>query len=243
MRIAFGRVWAVWCLLLFITTALVFYPVFLLLFHFGGKFHFERAQNLVRLWANVLFVGFIMRLQVHGRGRYPAKPCIVVCNHFSQIDIIVLLALLPPKYHIVSKKEVARMPIVGGILKRLHMYFDRSDPKSRSSIMKKMEAELARGFTIAVFPEGTRNRGPQLLRPFQKGAFELAHRAQVSIAPLTIIDTFHRGPAALGFAAYPGKIRCVLGHPINQTGPQQSLQQARDTIERNLEAAYGKGVF
>jgi 1-acyl-sn-glycerol-3-phosphate acyltransferase len=218
-------------------TAVVGYPGFLLLFHFSGRRHFELAQAWIRGWAQILFPFFLMPLKVSGRQNYPKEPCVLVSNHFSQIDILVLLALLPPKYHILSKQEVARIPVVGGILKRLHMYFDRRDPQNRARIMFRMEEELKKGFSIVIFPEGSRNRGPELTRPFQRGAFDLAMRAQVPISVLTIVDTFERGPAALGFAAFPGRIRCVFGEAIAADEKSQDL--VKSTMQAQLSKHYG----
>lgn len=237
MRLFFGRIWAAWCLLFFTVTSLVGYPGFLLLFHFGGKRHFALAQAWVRGWANVLFPFFGMPLKVHGRGLYPKEPCVLVSNHFSQLDILVLLALLPPRYHILSKQEVARIPVVGGILKRLHMYFDRKDPKSRSHILFRMEEELEKGFSIAIFPEGSRNRGPELTKAFHRGAFDLARRAHVPIAILTIVDTYKRSPAALGFVAWPGRIRCLFSERIS--ADENASDVAKRVIEAELRKAYG----
>ena len=243
MDLLLGRIWAAWCLIWFAFTAMFLYPFFLILFHSRGRHSFSRAQNAVRWWTQALLKGFGMPLRKSRRDLYPRTPCILVSNHFSQLDILVIIALLPPKYHIISKHEVLRMPIVGGVLKRLHLTFNRSDPKSRAAIVLRMEEELARGYSIVVFPEGSRNRGPGLTRPFQRGAFELAAKTDTPVSVLTIIDTYRRNPAALGFAAFPGRVRCVFNEALQPSAFHSANElsaTARRTIEYNLARIYGE---
>ncbi|XP_066998663.2 1-acyl-sn-glycerol-3-phosphate acyltransferase beta [Anabrus simplex] len=115
--------------------------------------------------------------------------CVVLINHQSAIDLLVL-AELWPKLHrctVISKKEIFYLWPFGLaawlwgtiFIDRLNVEKARSTVASTASIIQNRKAKLC------MFPEGTRNSGPTLL-PFKKGAFHVAIASQTPIQPVVV---------------------------------------------------------
>ncbi|MEZ4513121.1 MAG: 1-acylglycerol-3-phosphate O-acyltransferase [Chloroflexota bacterium] len=104
-------------------------------------------------------------------------------NHVSFMDIIVLVTVTPLRF--VAKIETLKVPIIGQAAKGIKCVFvDRSNKASRHAARDQIAA--AEKFpAIAIYPEGTRGSGKELL-PFRHGAFELAQHGQVPILPVAI---------------------------------------------------------
>jgi 1-acyl-sn-glycerol-3-phosphate acyltransferase len=123
-------------------------------------------------------------LEIEVRGWVPAHPCVVVANHLSYLDPIALLSLLPALP--VCKAEVAGWPVLGPRVRASGVLLvDRTDPWSGARVLRRMRAALAAGASVLVFPEGTTTAGDRVL-PFRRGAFGIARRAGVPIAPAAL---------------------------------------------------------
>ena len=109
-------------------------------------------------------------------------PRVIVSNHTSYFDVLVLMAALGVDYHFVAKQEVHRMPFIGTFLRKLHHFaFDRGDSQARLRQATEIEQALRHGESVFVFPEGTFT--PQIgVRPFQLGAFKAAASANCRAA-------------------------------------------------------------
>ena len=150
----------------------------------------RRAARLVRGAARVMLSAAGISVRVVGGETLnePAKsgPWIFTPNHSSYLDILVILAILPPSVRFVAKEEVDKMPLVGAITRRTgHFLFDRNDPQARMQQMEDVNAALARGESVAIYPEGTFTQFTGI-RPFQLGAFKAAVDTQRPICPVAV---------------------------------------------------------
>ncbi|KAL1131723.1 hypothetical protein AAG570_011336 [Ranatra chinensis] len=115
--------------------------------------------------------------------------CIVLINHQSGIDLLVLAELWPvmKKCTVISKREVFYLwPF--GLASWLWgtVFIDRvNGPRAQETINKTAETINSKKAKICMFPEGTRHGGSQLL-PFKKGAFHVAITSQVPIQPVVV---------------------------------------------------------
>ena len=145
-----------------------------------------------------------MPVRVRWRGPLPAH-CIVVANHSSYLDGVVLAATLPPRFGFVIKREMSRVPLAGLLLARIGSYFvERGNRAGSARDALRVMRDAASGSSLAFFPEGTFRVEPGLLR-FHTGAFAAAERAGVPVVPLVIRGTrrcFHPG----GLLLRPGRI-------------------------------------
>ncbi|WDP88735.1 MAG: 1-acyl-sn-glycerol-3-phosphate acyltransferase [Desulfobacter sp.] len=128
-------------------------------------------------------------VRITGREKLSLKKnAVLVSNHQSQLDILVLYRLLFP-YRWVSKAEVFRLPFIGWNM-RLNgdICLQRGDKASIAAMMAQCEKLLKENVSIFFFPEGTRSKNGRL-RPFKPGAFILAKAANVPIQPIVLNHT------------------------------------------------------
>lgn len=109
------------------------------------------------------------------------KPSIIICNHQSMIDLAFLL-MISPKTIIFTNDRVWNSPFFGGIVRLADFY---SASNGYEEAIGKVEQKLKEGFSVIIFPEGTRTDTGEILR-FHKGAFYLAEKLQVDILPMLI---------------------------------------------------------
>jgi 1-acyl-sn-glycerol-3-phosphate acyltransferase len=169
---------------MFLSLALLALAVILLLPGLRARRAVARTAGRTAL----LLIGMPLRAQL------PAvipEPCIVVANHESYLDGIVLCALLPVRFGFVIKREMSRVPVAGLLLARLGAQFVERGTKGGSARdALRVMREAGRGGSLAFFPEGTFRAEPGLMR-FHTGAFAAAERARAPVLPLVIRGTRH----------------------------------------------------
>lgn len=129
----------------------------------------------------------LFRFRISGKGleKMPAAPCVIVCNHLSRFDPMVTFCLMKGhRLAFVSKIENMHIPIAGPIIRKIGFIpLDRDNPlRAMRSIHTAARLVSEKGFTMGIYPEGTRSRTEELLE-FKTGAFVLAKKAK---APLVI---------------------------------------------------------
>jgi 1-acyl-sn-glycerol-3-phosphate acyltransferase len=133
-----------------------------------------------------------IRVQVAGREHVPARPCIFMANHVSNLDPPILLPLFPFRTAFFIKRSLLRIPFVGyGMRLAGFIPVDRGGrlESARESVLAASKV-LASGVNISTFPEGTRSRNGVLL-PFKKGPFYLAMESGVPVVPVSIWGSEH----------------------------------------------------
>lgn len=128
-------------------------------------------------------------LEVHGvcvevLGPPPTQPALIVSNHVSWLDPLVIMAHVPCLP--VAKSEVAAWPVVGPIAEAGGVHFVRRDNAlSGARLVRTVAETLSTGTSVLNFPEGTTTDG-SLLLPFRPGAFRAARASAVPVAPVAI---------------------------------------------------------
>jgi len=118
-----------------------------------------------------------------------AMPHVIVVNHSSYVDSIFMAALLPSPHAFVAKQELERVPVLRTYLRRLGVVFiERFAPVQSLAEVSRVQAELARGIPVIIYPEGTFTQVPGL-RPFHLGAFQVAAASGVPVIPVTLRGT------------------------------------------------------
>lgn len=99
-----------------------------------------------------------------------------------------MLTQLDAPHGLVAKKEIAGLPLVRGWMRLLHCVFlDREDPRKAMAALNEAIENLKKGYSIAIFPEGTRNKGEEgTLQEFKGGAFRIATKAKAPVVPVAI---------------------------------------------------------
>jgi 1-acyl-sn-glycerol-3-phosphate acyltransferase len=194
----------------------------------------DRRRRLVRALARLALRLAGMRLKMYGSTQFPV-PCILVANHCSYIDGVVLTATLPPQFSFVIKREMSRFPLAGTLLRRIGSEFvERTDRKVGARDTRRLLRSAVRGQAMAFFPEGTFSKEVGLLK-FHVGAFAAAVRARLPVVPVAIRGTRHTLPAD-SFWPNPGPIEVeILG--VIPTMPSGENSEDGDTALQLRSAA------
>lgn len=118
------------------------------------------------------------------------KSSVVVCNHISFLDPLLMIVLFP-RHTTIVKSSFFKMPVFGWLLKHSGFIPPASQGRLSALMIDRIEALdgfLASGGNLFVFPEGTRSRDGSL-GPFNKGAFKIARHCQAPIQVLKITGT------------------------------------------------------
>lgn len=143
-------------------------------------------RGIARAAARAFFLLSGVRLIVTGLGRLPPGASVVVANHTSYIDGVVLQAALPPRFAFVIKNEMGRVPLAGLLLRRLGSEFvERFDRHKGGVDARRVLRKAAGGQALAFFPEGTFTETVGLGR-FHSGAFVAAARNALPLVPVAI---------------------------------------------------------
>lgn len=146
----------------------------------------DRRRAMARWGAAAIFKMIGSPIEVRGQPLTEGDVAIVVANHQSYLDGIILTAVLPPHYTFLIKGEMARVPVAGFLLTRLgSLFVDRSSTNKRQRSARRLVQTARQGHALAVFPEGTFDDVPGL-KPFHLGAFRAAWRAGSAVAPIVI---------------------------------------------------------
>lgn len=178
-----GTLYAAYCLVLFLAMGMILLSVTMFLPELRGRRRV--AGGFARGFLRAAGIPF----RVEGIERLPRDPCVVVANHGSYIDGIVVAAALPPEFAFVIKKEMVRVPVASLLLRRLGSAFvERFDRHKGGSDTRRVWKLAATGQSLVFFPEGTFDSTRQVGR-FFGGAFATAERSQMRIVAVAIHGT------------------------------------------------------
>jgi 1-acyl-sn-glycerol-3-phosphate acyltransferase len=193
-----------------------------------------RRRTIARAAAR-LFLSLVgMRLAVKGLERLPAGQCVVVANHASYLDGLVLTAALPPRFGFVIKREMAGVPLAASMLHRIEAEFvERFDRNKGAADARRVLRKTAAGQSLVFFPEGTFSVQPGLLK-FHAGAFIAAARAGCPVVPAAVRGTRRAlPPGRLLPQAAPITVELL---PVVQASAADSGLAASELRERAREA-------
>ena len=200
-------------------------------------------DRIVKHWSAVFLKIPPVRVEVEGIEKIdPQQRYMIASNHLSQFDIPLLFRVLPLHGRFLSKKEVFKIPLVGRAMRTIGIIeIDRaSGTSSRRAIVEGVKVAAERGYSLIVFPEGTRSTNGELL-PFKKGAFRIAIDTGLPIVPVVIegTETINR-PGSKIFR--PGTARVMICDPIETADltNKDNLNDLVRTIETSMNATYEK---
>ncbi len=139
------------------------------------------------------------------------KPAVMICNHQSHVDLMCIL-MLHPKIMVLTNDWVWNSPFYGRLIRYADFY-----PVSNGveNAIVKLKSAVERGYSIMIFPEGTRSDDCSIQR-FHKGAFYLAEQLQIDLLPVMIHGMGHILPKK-EFMLHKGTIHVRV---MNRITPQ-----------------------
>lgn len=236
----------VWSLLFWgfmVVSSIVLFPISLLLWAVTVPFDKRRwiLHRYTSFWASLYtWLNPAWPVRVVGRERlYKEGPTVIVANHRSLVDILVLFRL-QSHFRWVSKQENFRVPCVGWNMTLCdYIPLQRGDAASIQAMMRHCDRAIAGGNSILMFPEGTRSSNRQM-RAWKLGAFKIAERNRVPIQPIVLRGTAEALPKR-GFilqGRHPISIEILDLIPVDEIAgrsPEEMAEYVRSIVEKALE--------
>ncbi len=223
----FARIWALWALITFIITFIIFLIPSLFAYAFKD---FKKGQafflKIAKIWMDIWLFLIACPVKIYGRENYSRNEnYIVVFNHNAFLDVPLSAPYVGGPNKTIAKDSFAKIPLFGLYYKRGSVLINREDERSRQKSFEQMKKVLAMGINMCIYPEGTRNRSSQPLKPFYDGAFKLAEATNKKILPCIITGTKKAMPINKTFYLLPTKLEMHFMKPVPPVGSVKDLKE------------------
>lgn len=204
----FWILYRIWFYILVAIPIIVMFPI--LIISILKEEWYPLFFKLARIWSKFILFGMGFKLEIE-RQEVPqkGKSYMLIANHSSMTDIMLMLVSVKNPFVFVGKKELAKIPLFGFFYKRTCILVDRSSVKSRQAVFLRAQRRLKSGLSICIFPEGGVTDNSTLLDPFKDGAFRLAINHQIPVVPIVFFDN-KRLFSYVFFSGGPGKMRVKI---------------------------------
>jgi 1-acyl-sn-glycerol-3-phosphate acyltransferase len=202
------------------------------------------ADHLVKGWARMALRLAGMTPNVSGAEHLAAAaPAVLVMNHASYIDAIVVMAALPVDFRFVAKRRLSTYALIGSVIRRAqHVTIEKADPAQRLAGADQITSALCQGISVAVFPEGTFVRPPGIL-PFRLGAFRAGVDARRPVVPIALVGTRSVLPDN-AWLLRPARIDVVIGAPlVPQAAGWPEMVRLRDEARATIAREVGEWLL
>lgn len=225
MRTAGGVLFAAWAWLAVCLLSPIAWLGALLLPKLSWRWQAMRAAS------RLLFFSTGTPLVVRGLEQLDHRPCVLVANHASYLDVLALVAALPRPVSFVAKAELKAAWYTRLPMQRIGSTFvERFDRKQGLDDYRRIAAAARRGISPLFFPEGTFRRAPGLM-PFRMGAFACAVEASLPVVPVALRGTRSILPAGSWFPRH-GRVDVVVAPPIGVDDGKENWSAALALRER-----------
>ena len=193
----------------------------------------EAIKYVERKWAQPIIEKIGIKINVTGAEHIPDGPVAFVSNHQGDLDIMILIAGIDHQMGFVAKKELQKLPGFGSAISDIRSVFiDREDARASLRAIEEGVQLLNQGFSMTIFPEGTRSKGPQM-GEFKKGSLRLATKAEVPVIPITINGSYK----SLEETGLPkaATVDLYIHPPISTKGmPKAEANDLAERVERQI---------
>ena len=160
----------------------LFHGMWTIATRFNSATHEQRAQHIAD-WSRGLLKLLNVTVKIQGQPQ-TSGPLLVVLNHISWLDILVMLAAQPVCF--VSKSEVKRWPLIGWLATNAGtLYIERTSRRDAMRVVHQVAEKLQFGGIVAVFPEGTTSDGASVL-PFHGNLLQAAISVSSPVQPVAL---------------------------------------------------------
>lgn len=162
----------------------------------------------------------------------------VILNHQSLLDIIVIEHIHSRHLAWVGKKEITDLPFFGHIMKAPEMItIDRENKSGLIKLLKEAKDRISKGRPIAMFPEGTRGKGSKMLS-FKPGAAMVANKLKLKVQPIVVINTRNILDSQ-NLESNPGIVKVIYLKPIQADKAtdwfKQTEHQMKEIFSQELQ--------
>ncbi len=207
-----------------------------------GNWELEREHILkaTTTWGTQIMKDVGANITVHGRENLPKEgPAVFISNHQGYMDIPTLCSVLDTfQIGFIAKQSLEKIPLYGKWAARVRSVFIlRESPRDSLKAIKKGIEFINDGFSLVIFPEGTRSKG-EIPGEFKKGSTKLATSPKVPIVPISINGTYKLFEETGVFKG--GDVEVVI-HPLietkNLTKEEEKLlpEKVENIVKEGLE--------
>lgn len=165
-------------------------------------------------------------------GNFSDEANILLINHQSMLDIIVIEELHPKNVCWIAKAQIGKIPIIGKILSLPKMIaVERENKHSLIKLLKEAKDRVENGRVLAIFPEGTRSQTNKLL-PFKGGAKMLVEKLNLKVQPIVIVGSDAMKIKEFSFKKADIKIFCL---DLVDTSKENWLEATRESMQKVLD--------
>lgn len=186
--------------------------------------------KMARIWSKFTLFGMGFYYKIDKEQELEArKNYILIANHTSMIDIMLMFVTIQKPFVFVGKKELAKIPLFGFFYKRTAILVDRECSQSRGKVFESAQKRIDQGLNICIFPEGKVPSDESIvLDEFKNGAFRLAIDHQLTIVPLVFLDNKKRYSYTI-FSGKPGLLRVkILPFIENNNKTKSNVSEIRE---------------
>ncbi|MGB0885219.1 MAG: lysophospholipid acyltransferase family protein [Chitinophagales bacterium] len=247
IRNTFQFFWTIYFGIIFFTMVLVAFIVFKIqYFLFKDKYESEYKDFLFRgVGKGVRFFGLIFVKDIYHAKYDKNQSYVVVGNHNTAVDIPLNTSSCPKEINIkfLGKAEAGKTPFLGVLVTHLTVLVDRKNPQSRKNTFNLMAKEIAKGYSIFLYPEGTRNRTNEPLKNFYDGAFRLAIEHQLPIVVCTLVGTKKVNSPNRLMSFMPGKVTAHWEEPIlTKRKTKDEVAELKEKVALLMKKRLAEGV-
>lgn len=184
--------WGIWVLITWIIPQIILFVLIIIGFPLMKYPFYQRfLLNIAFISTNFYSLAWLAFVQVKNKSILPAnQTCVIVSNHTSMFDIIAnAYAAQGFIFKFLAKYELTKIPIMGFVIKHMCVCVKRDSKEDRSKSYSSLKMNLANGFHVLVYPEGTRNVTNELIKPFYDGAFKLVKENNIPLVVCTLIHS------------------------------------------------------
>jgi len=174
----------------------------------------EFSDRIVREMSKKFLYASGAKIVTVGKENVPKSgPVLFVSNHQSYFDILILLACVPRAKGFIAKDDLARFPILKQWMENINCVFiERGNPRKGLEAINKGIQLLKEGYSLVLFPEGTRSKDGQLLE-FKAGSLKLATKSKVPLVPIAIDGAYKIMPRGK-IRVSPAEVKVTIGEAI-----------------------------
>jgi 1-acyl-sn-glycerol-3-phosphate acyltransferase len=234
-KIIFWVLWRIWFYVLMGLIIVILFP--LLFISILKEEWYPFFFKLARFWARGVLIGMGFYTKIDREQEFETnKSYMLVANHTSMTDIMLMLYVSKNPFVFVGKMELAKIPLFGFFYKRTCILVDRNSSKSRFGVFERAQKRLNQGLSICIFPEGlVPDDESIILGEFKDGAFRLAIEHQIPIVPMTFADNKKRFSYTF-FSGSPGLMRAKIHRFVETKG--KTLEDKKEIKDQVSEIIY-----
>jgi len=236
MKMLLYKIWAAYAVLLFLLLMVIALPVIgVNMITTPGPSALRRnIQFLHHVFTPTFLMLVGIRVRVTGGGLLdPKQSYVIVGNHRSSLDFIVNAQAFPGIFRFLAKQELQKIPVFGWVVRKMCLVVDRSSAMSRARSVVALKQNLSEGYSIFIYPEGSRNKTDDLLGPFYDGAFRIAIQTGAPLAVQTLVNI--HDITANGAGLRPGVVRVIWEPPIEtKEMGQEDIQGLKTRVEEAM---------